>query len=141
VDKFWISVKEGYPTIHRKPIYILAPTARERKRKNLWMKIMCLDLLETYQGSFVSDSTALCWILAVFQSVGLLGWRISLSQGLYLQTGQHKHRINANRHPYFEWNSNPWPHNLSNSSVAAISDIRTPPHTIRNFWLLILKSH
>jgi hypothetical protein len=29
------------------------------------------------------------------QSVGLLGRGISMSQGLYLQTGQHKHRINA----------------------------------------------
>jgi hypothetical protein len=32
---------------------------------------------------------------------------ISLSQGRYLHTGQHKHRIKANRHPYIEWDSNP----------------------------------
>jgi hypothetical protein len=47
------------------------------------------------------SSTALCWTLADFsvswstQSVGLLGREISRSQGLYLHTEQHKHRINA----------------------------------------------
>jgi hypothetical protein len=42
--------------------------------------------------------TALCWTLAAFsvslsytQSVGLLGRGISLSQGRYLHTEQHKH--------------------------------------------------
>jgi hypothetical protein len=40
-------------------------------------------------------------------SVGLLGRGISPSQGRYLHTGQHKHRINAHRHPCLEWNSNP----------------------------------
>jgi hypothetical protein len=46
--------------------------------------------------------TALCLALAIFsvswsytQSVGLLGWGISPSQGLYLHIEQHKHRINA----------------------------------------------
>jgi hypothetical protein len=37
------------------------------------------------------------------QSIGLLGQRISPSQGSYL----HKHRINADKHPYLEWDSNP----------------------------------
>jgi hypothetical protein len=32
---------------------------------------------------------------------------ISPSQGRYLHTGQHKHRINAHGHPCFEWDSNP----------------------------------
>jgi hypothetical protein len=36
------------------------------------------------------------------QSVGLLGRGISPSQGRYLHTGQHKHRINANRHSCLE---------------------------------------
>jgi hypothetical protein len=39
-------------------------------------------------------------------SVGLLGRGISLSQGRYLHTEQHKHRINAHRHPCLEWDSN-----------------------------------
>jgi hypothetical protein len=41
------------------------------------------------------------------QSVGLPGRGISPSQGHYLHTGQHKHRINAYRYPCLEWNSNP----------------------------------
>jgi hypothetical protein len=41
------------------------------------------------------------------QSVGLLGRGISPSQGRYLHTGQHKHRINAHRHPCLKWDSNP----------------------------------
>jgi hypothetical protein len=48
------------------------------------------------------SSTTICWTLAAFsvswsftQSVGLLAWEISQSQGRYLHTGQHKHRINT----------------------------------------------
>jgi hypothetical protein len=43
------------------------------------------------------------------QSVGLLGRGISPSQVRYLHTGQHKHRINAHRHPCLEWDSSPRP--------------------------------
>jgi hypothetical protein len=43
------------------------------------------------------------------QTAGLLGRMISLLQGLYLNTGQHKHRINAYKHSCFEWSSNPRP--------------------------------
>jgi hypothetical protein len=48
----------------------------------------------------IYGSTALCFIFAAFsvsrsftQSIGLLGWGINPSQGRYLHTGQHKHRI------------------------------------------------
>jgi hypothetical protein len=44
------------------------------------------------------------------QTAGLLGRVISPSQGRYLNTGQHQHRINAYTHteyPCLEWNSNP----------------------------------
>jgi hypothetical protein len=43
------------------------------------------------------------------QMVGLLGRVISPSQGRYLHTGQHKHRINAypHKHPCFKWDSSP----------------------------------
>jgi hypothetical protein len=41
------------------------------------------------------------------QSVGLLGRVISQSQGRYLHTEQHRQRINAGRHPCFEWDLNP----------------------------------
>jgi hypothetical protein len=36
----------------------------------------------------------------VLQTVGLLGRGISPSQGLYPNTGQHKHRINARTHTH-----------------------------------------
>jgi hypothetical protein len=37
----------------------------------------------------------------------LLGQGTSQSQGRYLHTEQHKHRINAHRHQCLKWNSNP----------------------------------
>jgi hypothetical protein len=42
--------------------------------------------------------------MIILQTVGLLGRVISLSQGLYLNTGQHKHRINT----YTHQTSMPW---------------------------------
>jgi hypothetical protein len=43
----------------------------------------------------------------IFYRVDRTPWTgISPSQGMYLHTGQHKHRINAHRHPCFEWDSN-----------------------------------
>jgi hypothetical protein len=77
-----------------------------------------LLLLYYYYGT-----TALYWALADFsipwsqpQSVGLLGRGMSPSQGLYLHTEQHKHRINAHRHPCSEWDWNPGPQ-CSNEGV------------------------
>jgi hypothetical protein len=43
--------------------------------------------------------------LILRQSVGLLGRGISPSQGRFLHTEQHKHRINAHRHPCLGWES------------------------------------
>jgi hypothetical protein len=43
------------------------------------------------------------------QSGGLLGRGISSSLGRYLHAEQHKHGINAHRHPCFKWDSNPEP--------------------------------
>jgi hypothetical protein len=39
------------------------------------------------------------------QSIVLLGRGISPSQGPYLHREQHRHRINAHRHPCLEWDS------------------------------------
>jgi hypothetical protein len=47
-----------------------------------------------------------CFLIYI-ESVELLGWGICPSQGLYLHAEQHKHRINAHRHPWLEWDSNP----------------------------------
>jgi hypothetical protein len=75
----------------------------------------------------IYGSTALCWTLAAFsvswsssQSVGLLGRGISPSQGRYLHTGQHKHRINADRYLCLKWDSN------RRSNVRACEDSSCP---------------
>jgi hypothetical protein len=54
------------------------------------------------------------WTLAAFsvswfftQSVGFLGRGISPSQGRYLHSEQHKHKINSHRYPCCEWDSDP----------------------------------
>jgi hypothetical protein len=44
--------------------------------------------------------------LSYTQLVRLLARGISPSQGRYLHTGQHKCRINANKHPCAQWDSN-----------------------------------
>jgi hypothetical protein len=61
-----------------------------------WIRISPQKYVSCY------DSTALCWDLADFpvswsytQSVGVLGWGICPSQGLYLRTEQHNRGINA----------------------------------------------
>jgi hypothetical protein len=76
--------------------------------------IMFLEMGYYYYGS-----TALCWALAAFslswsysQSVELLGWGISPSQGLY--TEQHKQRINAH-----------------NTDIHALSGIRAHDPSVR----------
>jgi hypothetical protein len=61
----------------------------------LWLYSPLLDL-----GRFFS-------FLIYTQSVGLLGRGISQPSGHYLHTGQHRHGINAHRHPRLEWDSNP----------------------------------
>jgi hypothetical protein len=59
------------------------------------------------------ESVALQPLLSVswsfsLQTVGLLERVISSPQGLYLNTGQHKHRINTyTKHPCPEWDSSP----------------------------------
>jgi hypothetical protein len=61
------------------------------------------------------------------QSVGLLGLGISPTQGRYLHTEQHKHRINADKHPSLEWDSNQWPQRSSERR-------HLMPQTARPLW-------
>jgi hypothetical protein len=64
--------------------------------------------------SFVSGSAVLLFghslffsfIISLTRSVGLLGWVISMSQGRYLYTGQHKHR-KTRTHTSMPWVGNP----------------------------------
>jgi hypothetical protein len=79
--------------------------------------------LRIYQRSFIHSSIAVepfvgHWPFLQFrnlftQSVGLLGRVISPSQGPYLHTGQHKHRINAH------------------TDIPAVSGIRTHDPSVR----------
>jgi hypothetical protein len=79
-------------------------------------------------------------------SVGLLRRGISLSQGLYLHTGQHKHRINAHRHPCLEWNLNPrfqcssgrrQVHALDRAATVFGSDLNTEKILIKKIYLCL----
>jgi hypothetical protein len=59
------------------------------------------------------------------QLAGLFGRGISPSQGRYLPTGQHKHRINAHKHPCLEWDSNPRPVFVRAKTVHALDRVAT----------------
>jgi hypothetical protein len=53
------------------------------------------------------------FVIFLTQTVGLLGWGISPSQGRYLHTGQHRHRINGH------------------TDIHALSGIRTDDPNVR----------
>jgi hypothetical protein len=89
--------------IHQLPyqssVYIVCLSVCLSVRPSIYLSIYgCTVLVDL--GHFFS-------FLIYTQSVGLLGWGISPSQDRYLQTEQHKHKINAQRHPHLEWDSNP----------------------------------
>jgi hypothetical protein len=67
--------------------------------------------------SFINGSTALCWAQVVFSFVVLYTvcrtpWTGDQPVARSLPTHRipHKHRINAHRHPFLEWDSNPLSH-------------------------------
>jgi hypothetical protein len=66
-----------------------------------------LEKLSIYGSTTLVGLGRLFSFLIPTQSVGLLGRRISPSQGRYLHTEPHNHRINADRHPCLDWDSNP----------------------------------
>jgi hypothetical protein len=53
------------------------------------------------RSSYTLQCRGCFFILIILQMVGLLGRVISSSQGLYLNIGQHKHRINSYTHQPF----------------------------------------
>jgi hypothetical protein len=63
--------------------------------------IFCLLLLPEQHRASVKCSFRFSFLI-FRQSVGLLGWGINLSQGLYLHTGQLKHRINVHTNIHAE---------------------------------------
>jgi hypothetical protein len=87
----------------------------------LYVMILFCILVTRQHYYYYYSSAALCWALASFsvswtytQSVGLLGRGISPSQGLYLHTKQHKHKIHAH-----------------NTDINALSGIRTHDPSVR----------
>jgi hypothetical protein len=76
--------------------------------KDTKLKVCCRVSLVVLQPLW---SLAFLSFLIYSQSVGLLGREISSLQGLYLNTGQHKHRIDAHT-----------------PNIHAISEIRTHDH-------------
>jgi hypothetical protein len=68
---------------------------------------ICLSIyLYIYGSTALVDLGRFFSFLIYTQLIGLLGRGISPSQGRYLHTEQHKHRINAHRCPCLEWGSN-----------------------------------
>jgi hypothetical protein len=88
----------------------------------------CLSVSPSMYGSTaLVDLGRFFSFLIYTQSVGLLGRGISQSQGRYLHTEQHNHRIKAHRQPCLEWDSNPLSQCLSGRRPSM-------PYTARPLW-------
>jgi hypothetical protein len=69
-------------------------------------KFIVHSFINGSRGFLGSWQVSFCFIILC--AAGRTPWTgISTSQGICLQTGQHKHRINAHRYPCFERDSNP----------------------------------
>jgi hypothetical protein len=95
---------------NKRSVYLKRPTLPSSKRSP---HFETRTYLPTYL-SMALQPFAEPWPLFQFfdlfffiQPVGLLGRVIIPSQGRYLHTGQHKHRINAYRHSCLKLDSNP----------------------------------
>jgi hypothetical protein len=66
-------------------------------------KINFFEVISMYGSTTFVDLGRFFSFLIYTQSVGPLGRGISPSQGRYLHTEQHKHGINAYKHPCLEW--------------------------------------
>jgi hypothetical protein len=73
----------------------------------LYLSIYLCVCLSFYGSIALVDLGRLFTFLIYTQSIELLGRGISPPQGRYLHTEEHKHRINAHRHPCLEFDSNP----------------------------------
>jgi hypothetical protein len=65
--------------------------------------VQVIIYLSTALQPFVGSWPCFQFLDLFTQSVGLLGRGIGPSQGHYLHTEQHKHRINAHRHQCLKW--------------------------------------
>jgi hypothetical protein len=100
-----LSTRLGWPQMAKRSKQILQKsrwlkTGREIHLAWLSLKSVSLSLSLSLYGSTVLVYLGRFFSFLIYtQSVGLLGREISPSQGRYLQTEQHKHRINAHRYP------------------------------------------
>jgi hypothetical protein len=75
-----------------------------------WPPIVVVSFASVYCGC--TTLVDLDWFFSLLiyrESVGLLGRRISPSQGRCLHKEQHKQKINADRHRCLDWDWNPRP--------------------------------
>jgi hypothetical protein len=71
-------------------------SARKKNPNYFLIKKLFFISIPLMPYSYGVEVCIFLWIYT--QSVGLLGRVIGPSQGLYLNTGQHKHRIDAHTH-------------------------------------------
>jgi hypothetical protein len=90
----------------------------------------------------INGCTALCWTLAPFFNFLILytvGRTLSTGNQpvarQYLHTEQHKNRVDAHRHLFLEWNSNPRPQCLSGRNQFMPQTAR--PATVIGFLILL----
>jgi hypothetical protein len=69
-----------------------------RKQVDYFTTTHSFIILEWFYNPLLGPGLFFSFIIFFTQSVGLLGRKISPSQGRYIHTGQHKQGINADRH-------------------------------------------
>jgi hypothetical protein len=77
---------------------------------------ICLSIYLFYSHFGALAAFSVSWSFT--QSVGILGRGISPSQGRCQHTEDHKHRINADKHPCVKWDSNLRPQCFSEQDIS-----------------------
>jgi hypothetical protein len=85
------TVSKLYGVKTQRMIFLLLSSSERQIQYDIYFK-MITSLINHEFPIYLWLHSPLCWYT---QSVGLLGREISLSQGLYVYSEQHKHRINA----------------------------------------------
>jgi hypothetical protein len=96
-DSYAVSTTNTFEMTHSEGIF------RERHLEDR----MEIKYLSIYGSTALVDLGRFFSFLIYTQSVGLLEGGISPSQGRYLHTEEHKHRINVDGHLCLDWDSNP----------------------------------
>jgi hypothetical protein len=145
-EKNWgfhlVCMKFRFKLMHQNKLYFCGYL--HRKPKPYSLRCICISIsvsqnliyLSIYLSSVYLVYMALQsfvgpWPLFQFLNLHTLGstsWkRVSPLYGRYLYREHHKHRINAHRHIFFEWDSNPWSQRSSERR-------QFTPETARPLW-------